>query len=1461
VGVVTTLKKGYDTSYPWKTMGSAEGGMSSAGYYMAEGEPPGRWFGRGAEALGLVPGSRVGRKTYDLVVDQRLDPRDGVTRLGRSPAKAISRTDAVYQRLIEAEPWATESRRWELRAQAQREARQGPLYMDLTVSLSKSISVFYASLGENWRRAKEAGDLEGMAHWAGLIGEVDEMIHAANQAGLEFFEREAGWTRTGYHGGRAGEQQTGQFREAGLVVASFLQHTSRADDVQLHVHNVIPQAAQTDADGKWRAPWSFGYNKVHSAVAPIVALHLESALSARFGVEWTARADGFGHEMTGIGQAVMDCMSTRRDEINEETRDRADEFERDNGRKPTQRELAQIAQAVTLETRKQKTPEKPLSVGGLHESWADTIRAAAGVDLGDIAPSVWGEDASRQPAAGPDGGPGPSSEALARAAEKALAETQARRSAWTLYDLIKHLGCVMPAEVRHMAPQDAVRLLHQVADDILASRHGDVECLEAPQPVRLPERLMRADGRSVYQPHGTTRYATRAHLGVEQLMVTRARRALAPMAARERVAQLLGADAATLDAQLRLRAEAGSDTRTLTGLRLDQAAAIYSAYTDGRLATTLTGPAGSGKTHTLTAAAKAAKQAGVPEVWGVTCAQAARNVLADAAEQAGASVNAYNSARLFTLLDSGRAEIAPGSLIIIDEASVLPSAHLARLMQLADARDCKMLIAGDQEQLTAVEGGGAMRLLARENGYVQLAQPVRFEQEWERPASLRLRAGDASVLDEYDQRGRIRGGRPEQVMDDAVRDAVAERLAGRDVLLMARERERCRELARRVRAELAHFGLVGDGPGVLLAEGAQATPGDLVLARANDHPRGIANGDLLRVEEIAGDTVTLRKATDRDPATGVIVLAGNPITCDRDALATFDLGYCSTGHAGMGRTVTTGLPVVTGAEDRQWLYTAMTRGAARNTAYVMSRSPREADPAAGPEPAPELGRHDRLQRQRDGLPAGPAPEAREQDREPAAVLADILGRDSAEKSATEIQHEEAANADHLATFHAIWQGEIEKPRTERYRQILRDTLPAEHANAGSAPQATWLWRTLRGAEAAGLDARQVVEDAVRSRSLDGARDVASVIDARIRERAGSLPSLPPGTWASQVPEGVDAETRGLFTDLAGWMDERTQRLGQFTADSRPEWAVRALGEVPADPGERATWAGKAAKVAAYRELYGYDHPADPIGPEPSADSPEQRAAWHAGLQALGPVDGPDVRGEPDGRLWLMRDQLAAETAWLPKYVAPELRLLRLGAQDAQRDSALAEAEAAAAQREDKSDKAQLHQAHAKSARALHAWYEQRAADLEPHDAKYREAEHVTEATRRLATAADSVLRRRHPERHIEPLQSAEPGPVTEPEREQLLSPEPEALAEPAKPPEWVGRLAAARDALQEKLDERKAVRIPADDHEMQDLGDAWPAPRPRERDAILQPPPPEIPPSPRLGDRDMGRDIDREAGE
>jgi hypothetical protein len=54
--------------------------------------------------------------------------------------------------------------------------------------------------------------------------------------------------------------------------------------------------------------------------------------------------------------------------------------------------------------------------------------------------------------------------------------------------------------------------------------------------------------------------------------------------------------------------------------------------------------------------------------------------------------------------------------------------------------------------------------------------------------------------------------------------------------------------------------------------------------------------------------------------------------------------------------------------------------------------------------------------------------------------------------------------------------------------------------------------------------------------------------------------------------------------------------------------------------------------------------------------------------------------------------------------------------------------------------------------------------------------------------------------------------------------------------------------------------VPAEDHELQDEGEAWPALRPRERDAILQPPPPEIPASPRLPEHAMGREAEPEAG-
>ena len=194
------------------------------------------------------------------------------------------------------------------------------------------------------------------------------------------------------------------------------------------------------------------------------------------------------------------------------------------------------------------------------------------------------------------------------------------------------------------------------------------------------------------------------------------------------------------------------------------------------------------------------------------------------------------------------------------------------MTEYAARNGCKLVLAGDQEQLAAVEGGGAMTLLADRLGYVQLAEPVRFTAAWERDASLRLRRGDATALDEYDQHGRIRGAPPDHATDQAARAYVATYLTGRNVLLMAADWARCRELSPRIRDDLIHLGLVDDGRTIRIADGVEASAGDLIICRANDHHleagepgRALANGDVLRIEAITRRGIMVRRLLDPDP--------------------------------------------------------------------------------------------------------------------------------------------------------------------------------------------------------------------------------------------------------------------------------------------------------------------------------------------------------------------------------------------------------------------------------------------------------------------------------------------------------------------------------------------------------------------------------------------------------------------
>ena len=412
MAVVATLSKGYDLEYIWKQVDRGPA-KDAASYYIqaseSGGEPPGRWWGPGAKALGFEPGQRIERKPYDLLFGERQAP-DG-TQLGRRPNGGRKAAD-IYAQLLAAEPHATAERKRELRTEAVRKARQSPLFFDLTLSLSKSISIFHASLGENARLARQAGDKDGDAYWSALVGEVDDMIWQAVHAGFGYFQREAGYTRTGSHNTRVHGRETGQWHEADLAVAHWLQHTSRDGDMQLHVHSQIAHVARTTTDGKWRAPDSLGYNEHIGAVAAIVSQHLEEALTARFGLEWVARDDGHGFEIKGISGEMMRVFSSRRASITADLRARAARFEQRYGRAPSQRELAQLAQASNFATRAAK--KEALDLPELHKGWADKLARTLGVALASVAPSVWHErQRGRAPARPARSRPGPHERARA----------------------------------------------------------------------------------------------------------------------------------------------------------------------------------------------------------------------------------------------------------------------------------------------------------------------------------------------------------------------------------------------------------------------------------------------------------------------------------------------------------------------------------------------------------------------------------------------------------------------------------------------------------------------------------------------------------------------------------------------------------------------------------------------------------------------------------------------------------------------------------------------------------------------------------------------------------------------------------------------------------------------------------------------------------------------------------------
>ncbi len=422
--------------------------------------------------------------------------------------------------------------------------------------------------------------------------------------------------------------------------------------------------------------------------------------------------------------------------------------------------------------------------------------------------------------------------------------------------------------------------------------------------------------------------------------------------------------------------------------------------TSGATLETLVGPAGTGKSFTVGALAHAWTQGttgtdpdGRPvagRVFGLATSQAATDVLS------AEGLTAANTARWLATQDRLAVcaaetrtpsehdqpwRLGRGDLVVVDESSMADTAALTRIHAATRRAGAKVLLVGDHRQLAAVGAGGAMDLIAATGARYELTETHRFTAAWEGPASLRLRAGDPTVVADYHRNGRlIDAGTVDQAEGSAVRAWLADTLAGRTSVLVVDTNDQAARLSAQLRDELVRLGRVAEQGVALDRDGTYAGVGDTVAARRNGwelagrhgNPRGPVNRETFTVVETRDDgslvVTPTRRSTHDDSALEVrLVLPADYVAAD------VSLAYAGTVHAVEGLSVDTSHPVITGRTSHAAAYVGpVPRAGEQHRPPRHHHRPRRPRPRhragarAAPRPPRGARRHPRERRRRRG---------------------------------------------------------------------------------------------------------------------------------------------------------------------------------------------------------------------------------------------------------------------------------------------------------------------------------------------------------------------------------------------------------------------------------------------------------------------------------------------------------------
>ena len=894
------------------TAGQHAGGCAGAmSYYTAAGEPPGQWAGKGAAALGLT--GQVDPAVIGRLYQHGIGPGGELLVKRRQSRAAEEREEAAVAAYRAAHPYARVTELAEVRAAERGKDPHLVPYFDLTIDVAKSVSVLHASLRVSARQARERGEQDQAAMLDARADEIEAAVLDAAREAVTWLERHATYTRTGHHSARTGEWRDGD----GPVASLFLHHISRDGDPHLHVHVAVWNRVQhaDRADEKWRTLDSRSLHNQRLAVAPVTGRGVESRLSA-LGYAMVPRADGNGAEVGGVSQDVMDLFSSRSRALTPELTALIGQYQKTHGKPPSKRTIWLLGQQAAQNTRRTKAEARRIVAGqaGAAEPtqaqrlavWeAQTTRQEAQA-LSAVHQEVArfaAEYAGRAPAVLDDA-------SKRRAARIAVAEVQQHHAVWSMAQLRFEVHRALPV----LPPgADGEAVVTEVAGLAVCGRAGaEVVQVTAPDLTDVTSLGIRAsDGGSIYRPPNEARYCTLSHLDTEQQILT---------AAKQTVPQLVSAE------QARAAAER-------TGLTAGQRDAVVTMLSATTATTALVAAAGAGKSHTMAGFARLWTTFTGRRVIGLATATSAARVLASEG-----LAESYNIAQFLGKIEGSDELRRPVPLhqddvLVLDEASQLSTTDLAMVQEAARTAGARLVLVGDTEQLGAVEAGGMFRLLAQEVPCAELQEVRRFDAAWEPDASVRLRTGDFTAYAVYDRHGKMRGADQEAAMDRAAGMWLADRLRGKNVLLLAGSNSEAAELSRRIQAKLIQLGTVGR-PHAALSDGNQAGTGDLIRARLNTKinadGRDLTNRDTLQITGWHGPDVEVRR---REPG-GTWT---RPFLVPLAYLAeNAELDYAGNTHVGQGRTVGTAHLLVSDTLSRRSLYVGMSRGRESNTAHIVT---------------------------------------------------------------------------------------------------------------------------------------------------------------------------------------------------------------------------------------------------------------------------------------------------------------------------------------------------------------------------------------------------------------------------------------------------------------------------------------------------------------------------------------------